>query len=531
EEGPRRPQHHGCGEDELRPGERCGGNMRQQRIPPHGDRYGDRRERQRPPEAATKVDELRVLAFLERRHLRLERHAADRTMSGPALPGLRVHGACVHRRLVVGPLIAREVFDNRTFGPMVAAAVLGELNERPEHRLQLRDLALELGDVLRREPLHLGAFPAAIVPKRQQLADLLDIEPDVARALHEAQAMHVRRRIDAIAGGGSAGRGDEPDLLVVADHLRRNTRRAGRLADVDVARAAGVGVLRLNPCVHASSDRKGLPSCTFPSWESQGPGRARLLQTFKQALECHPTGRLPMPTQSARRPRPSAARETKDLLYALVARLTKALASPKRLELLEILCQGPKPVEALARESDITVSLASAHLKELRDSRLVNGERSGKNVVYRLASPEIARSWVALRALAEERLVELREAMRELGAPDSPWHGEGREVLLRKARRGDVLVLDVRPAAEYDEEHLPFARSLPVAELPRDRPIVAYCRGPFCLMSDEAVKLLSKRGYRACKLADGVAEWRAAGMPLESRPPGARSGAAARTAS
>lgn len=217
------------------------------------------------------------------------------------------------------------------------------------------------------------------------------------------------------------------------------------------------------------------------------------------------------------------SRETKNVLYELVARIAKAMASPKRLELLELLCQAPKSVDMLARESDITVNLASAHLKELRANRLVATERQGKNVIYRLASPEIARFWVALRMLAEDRLFELQEAMRERGAPDLAWHGEKRTALLRKARKGEVVVLDVRPRREYDEQHLPFARSLPLAELrarlaelPKDKPIVAYCRGPFCLMSDEAVTLLAKRGFQVSKLADGVSEWLAAGMPLEA---------------
>ncbi len=219
----------------------------------------------------------------------------------------------------------------------------------------------------------------------------------------------------------------------------------------------------------------------------------------------------------------TTGREIKNALYELVARMAKAVASPKRLELIELLCQAPKSVETLAREAGISVKLASAHLKELRANRLVATERQGKNVIYRLASPDIARFWVTLRTLAEDRLFELQQAMRELGASDSAWHGENREALLRKARKGEVVVLDVRPQSEYDEQHLPFARSLPLselrarlAELPRSKPIVAYCRGPFCLMSDEAVKLLGHRGFRVSKLADGVSEWQAAGLPLES---------------
>jgi rhodanese-related sulfurtransferase len=219
----------------------------------------------------------------------------------------------------------------------------------------------------------------------------------------------------------------------------------------------------------------------------------------------------------------TAGRETKNLLYELVARIAKAVASPKRLELIELLCQAPKSVATLAREADITVNLASAHLKELRVNRLVETERQGKNVIYRLASPDIARFWVALRVLAEDRLFELQEAMRQLGTPDGAWHGEHRDALLRKARKGEVVVLDVRPRSEYDQQHLPFARSMPLAELrarlaelPKGKPIVAYCRGPFCVMSDEAVKLLAKRGFRVSRLADGVSEWLAAGLPLEA---------------
>ncbi len=219
-------------------------------------------------------------------------------------------------------------------------------------------------------------------------------------------------------------------------------------------------------------------------------------------------------------------REIKNVLYELVARIAKAVASPKRLELLELLCQAPKSVETLAREADITVNLASAHLQVLRANRLVETERQGKSVIYRVASPDIARFWVALRVLAEDRLFELQEAMRQLAAPDSAWRGENRAALLRKARKGEVVVLDVRPQSEYDLQHLPFARSLPLAELrarlselPKGKPIVAYCRGPFCLMSDEAVTLLAKRGFRVSKLADGVSEWLAAGLPLEEGRP------------
>lgn len=206
----------------------------------------------------------------------------------------------------------------------------------------------------------------------------------------------------------------------------------------------------------------------------------------------------------------------KDALYEQVARIAKAAASPKRLELIELLCQSPKAVEVLAREADISVKLASAHLKELKSARLVETERRGKYIVYRLASDEVARFWVTTRLLAEDRLLELQEALRQLSKAAHEWQGNSREELLAKAQSGEVVVIDVRPEEEYEAGHLPYARSMPlaeirtrVAELPNDKPIIAYCRGPFCLMSTDAVKLLRRKGYQALQLREGVAEWHA----------------------
>ena len=217
-------------------------------------------------------------------------------------------------------------------------------------------------------------------------------------------------------------------------------------------------------------------------------------------------------------------RSLKDLLYEQVARVGKALASPKRLEILEMLAQGEKAVETVAAEVAIDVKLASAHLKALREARLVQVRREGKRMIYRLSGGDVAQLGVMLRQVAEEHLVELRLALQQMMAePDRLTH-VGRKELLAQAKRGEVVVLDVRPPEEFDAAHLPFARSVPLpelaqrlAELPRDVEIVAYCRGPFCLMSDEAVKLLRKHGYRARKTFDGVSEWQAAGLPLARR--------------
>jgi rhodanese-related sulfurtransferase len=214
-------------------------------------------------------------------------------------------------------------------------------------------------------------------------------------------------------------------------------------------------------------------------------------------------------------------RELKNLLYEQVARIGKAVASPKRLELIELLCQGEKSVEVLAEQAGISVKLSSAHLKELRLARLVDTRKDGKYVLYRLASPSVADLWVTLRSEAEERLVELQMALAAITEHADELEGVDRSDILRRAAAGEVIVLDVRPEDEYAAAHLPHARSMPVDvlrkrldELPKDVPVVAYCRGPFCLMAKDAVELLRKQGYQAFHLTDGVAEWRARGLPV-----------------
>ncbi len=216
-------------------------------------------------------------------------------------------------------------------------------------------------------------------------------------------------------------------------------------------------------------------------------------------------------------------RDVKNHLYEQVARIGKALASPKRLELIELLCQGEKAVELLAEQAEISVKLASAHLKALRLARLVDTRKDGKYVLYRLASSSVADLWVTLRAEAEERLVELQVALADMALHGDELESLDRATMLRKAKMGEILMLDVRPLAEYASAHLPHARSLPVdellkrlAELPQGTPVVAYCRGPFCLMAKDAALLLRQNGYSAYHLTDGVAEWRAQGLPIET---------------
>ena len=218
-------------------------------------------------------------------------------------------------------------------------------------------------------------------------------------------------------------------------------------------------------------------------------------------------------------------RQVKDLLYAQVARIGKAVSSPKRLELIELLAQEEKSVEQLASGAEISVKLASAHLKELRMAHLVEARREGKNVYYRLAGDAVADFLVTIRTLAEDRLLELRAALANLAEHLHDLTPMSREEILNLARRGEVMVLDVRPETEYAAGHIPYAQSMPLSEvqkrladLPRDKPVVAYCRGPFCLMAKEAVEYLNRQGYRAIRLEDGVAEWRAHGLPVEVNP-------------
>lgn len=212
----------------------------------------------------------------------------------------------------------------------------------------------------------------------------------------------------------------------------------------------------------------------------------------------------------------------KGQLYEQVARIGRAVASPKRLELLELLAQGEKSVETLAAELGVDIKLTSAHLKVLRDARLVTSQREGKFVIYQLSGGSVATLLVTLRQVAQDHLAELRLALDQLVADPGMLVGMDRATLLASAKRGEVVLIDVRPQTEYATAHLPHARSMPVAEiehrlaeLPRDRQIVAYCRGPFCVLSNEAVSVLSAKGYRVHKILDGVNEWQAAGLPIE----------------
>jgi rhodanese-related sulfurtransferase len=217
------------------------------------------------------------------------------------------------------------------------------------------------------------------------------------------------------------------------------------------------------------------------------------------------------------------ARRFKDAIYEQVARIGKAVAAPKRLELLDLLCQGPRTVERLAEQVGMSVANASQHLQILRAARLIEAEKLGLHVEYRLADDDVCQFFHGLRRVAESRLAEIERVTREYLERRGALEAVDRDELLRRVRKGQVTLLDVRPSEEYHAGHIPGALSVPLAELkkrmtklPKDREIVAYCRGPYCVMAVDAVELLRKEGFRAQRLEQGVIEWRARGWRVET---------------
>jgi rhodanese-related sulfurtransferase/DNA-binding transcriptional ArsR family regulator len=215
-------------------------------------------------------------------------------------------------------------------------------------------------------------------------------------------------------------------------------------------------------------------------------------------------------------------RAAKQALFDEFARVGRALASGRRIELLDVLANGERTVEGLARQLGLSVANASQHLQVLRQAGLVATRREGTSVHYRLAAPEVFELWRALRTLASSRLAEVeRLAAAYLGARDA-LEPITRQELARRLEEGDELVvLDVRPTEEHAAGHLPGAVSIPVAELrrrlaelPHDREIVAYCRGPFCAFAHEAIEVLTDAGLTARRLEDGLPEWAAAGLAV-----------------
>jgi rhodanese-related sulfurtransferase/DNA-binding transcriptional ArsR family regulator len=216
-------------------------------------------------------------------------------------------------------------------------------------------------------------------------------------------------------------------------------------------------------------------------------------------------------------------REFKDAVYEQLARVASAFGSPKRIEIIDILAQGERNVEALARETSLTIANTSRHLQVLKGAGLVASRKTGLQVFYRLSGPVVDEGYQALRRVAEDRIAELGRVAREYFSGSDGMDPIGRTELLERAANGEVVVLDVRPAVEFENGHIAGALSVPLeelaehlAEIPADREIVAYCRGPYCVLAAEAVRLLRAQGRRASRFADGYPEWKAAGLPVET---------------
>lgn len=214
-------------------------------------------------------------------------------------------------------------------------------------------------------------------------------------------------------------------------------------------------------------------------------------------------------------------RRFKDDIYEQFARIGKAVSSPKRLELLDLICQGPRTVEVLAGQAGLTLANASRHLHVLRGAGLIDGRKDGLYVVYRIADPAVCAFFRNMRLLAEKRLADVEQITRRFLAGREGLEPVDREELIKRVLQKSVTVIDVRPVEEFQAGHIPGAISVPLrelesrlAELPKGRQIVAYCRGPYCVLAIQAVETLYAKGYRAVRLEDGVQDWRALGFEL-----------------
>jgi rhodanese-related sulfurtransferase/DNA-binding transcriptional ArsR family regulator len=220
--------------------------------------------------------------------------------------------------------------------------------------------------------------------------------------------------------------------------------------------------------------------------------------------------------------RDAAHRAFKDRLYGQFARVGKALASPRRLELLELLAQGERTVDDVATEVGLSMANASQHLQALRDAGLVESRKQGLFVHYRLADDSVAALSKAIRTVAERRLADLDRMVRDHFGDRSQSEPVAMKELLARARSGKVVILDTRPASEFAAGHIAGALSVPVdelkrklADLPKTKEFVAYCRGPYCVYADRAVEMLKQSGRRARRLDGGFPEWKLAGLPVQ----------------
>jgi rhodanese-related sulfurtransferase len=216
------------------------------------------------------------------------------------------------------------------------------------------------------------------------------------------------------------------------------------------------------------------------------------------------------------------SRQFKDNLYEQFARISKALAHPKRIELIDMLSQGERSVEALARETQMSIANTSQHLQTLKAARLINTRKDGLYVYHLLADIHVLKLWSLIRDLGQKNLAEVDRVVQTYLSDRQQFQSVSAEELLNLIQKKDVVVLDVRPTLEYKQGYIKGAISVPLEKLeeylskiPKSKTIVAYCRGPYCVMSFDAVELMKSKGYRAVRLDEGLPEWRLKGFPVE----------------
>ena len=216
-------------------------------------------------------------------------------------------------------------------------------------------------------------------------------------------------------------------------------------------------------------------------------------------------------------------REFKTRVYNELAQITKAMANPHRLEIIELLAQGDYSVEQISLQTDLSIANASQHLQVLKSAQLVDVTRNGTFIYYRLANANVFKAWKALRELGVERIAAIEKLVKDFRHSKSKSDSLTIDSLTKKLKAGKITILDVRPENEFNAGHIPNAISIPLGqlekrlkELPKRNEIVAYCRGPFCVYADEAVALLNKAGYKATRLEEGFPDWAVMGLPVES---------------
>ncbi len=216
------------------------------------------------------------------------------------------------------------------------------------------------------------------------------------------------------------------------------------------------------------------------------------------------------------------SREFKDLIFLQFANTATAFSSPKRLEIIDILLQGEKDVETLTKQISASFANTSRHLQILKNARLVESRREGVRIYYRISDEKVFNCWKGLQLLAESRVAEIREMLKNFLEERKAIKTINKDELWSRVQSNDVVIIDVRPVEEFINGHIPGAISIPLAELkdrlneiPNDREIVAYCRGPYCVLSPEAIKILKDEGYEALRLEESLPEWKSAGLPVE----------------